>query len=147
MWSMDTGFTGVQVSSTGAPATTAIAVIFSDKSHASRYAIIPPLEWPITHTRDVSTEYREATKSITVDANSKSFSFSTVAFGQQFPAFHEVTSSWTEPLRPATIKFLSSAQERILESVKMVFVVDARLCNASSRGVEVVAEYRAGILR
>jgi hypothetical protein len=43
----------------------------------------------MAHIRDVSTEYFDEMKSITVDTKSKSFSSYVVAFGQQFPAFHD----------------------------------------------------------
>ena len=63
-----------------------------------------------------------------------------VAFAQQIPAFQDEVSSDTEPLSPATMKFMLSAHESIWESVKMVFAVEVRLCSANSRGVEVEAE-------
>ena len=105
------------------------------------------MECPIAQIRDLSTEYFEETKSITVDAKSKSFSPYVVAFVQQLPAFQEEAPSYTAPLRPATMKFMLSDQESIWESVNMVFAVEVRLCSANSRGVDVSAEYLAGTLR
>jgi hypothetical protein len=65
---------------------------------------------------------------------------------QQFPAFQDDAPSYTAPLRPATMKFMLSAHESIWEASKIVLKVEVRLCNASSKGVAVAAEYLVGTL-
>src|SRR5690348_11133709 len=62
-----TGLDGVHSAglSNIAPAKLTMAAIWSAWSHAIRYAMNPPLEWPTTYTRLGSTLYLAATAAMT----------------------------------------------------------------------------------
>ena len=89
MCSNETGCAGAQPSNVRVAATGAIAATRSLASHASRYAIMPPFERPVTKTRSASVPKSRWTRSMSATRKPTSSTPRRIGGPQHDPAFHE----------------------------------------------------------